>query len=86
MAKLTYEQYDEMYDNFYETAQDADVDSKYKFLCELECGEYITALNVLIGVNGNDDTTYDDFCNFIHGMDFASYYANEMMIQVEANI
>lgn len=85
MAKLTYEQYDELYDKFYETAQDADVDAKYNILCELECGEYLTALDVLIGVNGDNDTTYDDFCDFIYGMDFASYYANEMMIKVEAN-
>lgn len=85
MAKLTYEPYDDLYDNFYETAQDADVDAKYNILCEIECGEYLTALDVLIGVNGDNDQTYDDFCDFIYGMDFASYYANEMMIQVEAN-
>lgn len=85
MAKLSNEQWDELYDKFYETAQDADVDAKYDILCEMECGEYLTALDVLIGVNGDNDTTYDDFCEFIYGMDFASYYAHEMMIQVEAN-
>lgn len=85
MAKLTHEQYDELYDKFYETAQDADVDAKYDILCDFECGEYLTALDVLIGVNGDNDQTYDDFCYYIYGMDFASWYANEMMIQEEAN-
>lgn len=85
MAKLTDEQWDELYDKFYETAQDADLETKYELLCEWECGEYLTALDVLIGVNGDNDQTYDDFCDYIYGMDFASYYANEKMIQIEAN-
>lgn len=85
MAKITSEQWDELYDKFYETAQDTDVDGKYNILCELECGEYLMALDVLIGVNGDNDQTYDDFCDYIYGMDFASWYANEMMNQVEVN-